>query len=115
SLVPWRPPDPRATELKTRVRIAVSAWVLFVVPFLLFNLGLILVHLPRILATGWHAGGVQWTHASQAFAHGKTLLGVAGAVELIVLVVPLIGVVLVLGRVGHRTAAGSWRWSAGSA
>ncbi len=114
SLIPWRPADERATELKPRVRVAVSAWVLVVVPFLLFDLVLILIHLPRVLATGWHAGALQWAHATQAFAEGKTMIAVASTVEFVVLVIPLIGIVLMLGRVGHRAVAGSWAWSAGS-
>ena len=53
SLIPWREADPRVKELKTWVRVVVTAWVLIVVPVLLFNLAMIVISAPRIFSTAW--------------------------------------------------------------
>ncbi|HEX8098651.1 MAG TPA: hypothetical protein VF660_00440, partial [Actinomycetota bacterium] len=53
SLIPWRKADDRVKELKPWVRVAVTMWVLLIVPLLLFNLSMILVSAPRIFATAW--------------------------------------------------------------
>src|SRR5581483_828031 len=59
SLVPFRGPDERVTVLKRWVRVAVTAWVLVVVPLLCFELFIVLVHLPRIVGTAWDSAREQ--------------------------------------------------------
>ena len=51
SVIPGRPADQKVTVLKPWVRWAVTAWVLVVIPLLGFELLVVLIHLPRILAT----------------------------------------------------------------
>jgi putative peptide zinc metalloprotease protein len=114
SMVPGRKPDERVTALKTWVRFFVTAWVLVVVPFLLFNLTLLLVHLPRLLATGMESVHKQGGAARAAFAHGNVLMGVGGAVQLLVLVLPFIGILYTFVRLGKRIGRRSWAWSADS-
>ncbi|HLY83243.1 MAG TPA: hypothetical protein VKQ71_09655, partial [Acidimicrobiales bacterium] len=53
SLLFWRAPDRQVTVLKRWVRAAVTAWVLIVVPLLVLELVIVLIHLPRILASSW--------------------------------------------------------------
>src|SRR5437763_282912 len=89
SLLPWRWSDPRVRVLKGRVRVIVTAWVLVVVPFLLFNLGLILAHLPRIFATAWDSSRLLYRHVSGAFAAGRPVAAGAGMVQLLALCLPL--------------------------
>src|SRR3954463_992839 len=60
SLLPWREPDPRVTELKPWVRVVVTAYVLTIVPLIALMFMLMLVHAPRAFATAWDSLGVRW-------------------------------------------------------
>ncbi len=53
----WRAPDPKVSVLKGWVRVAISAWVLVVVPLLMLEMLIVLIHLPRILGTAWDSAG----------------------------------------------------------
>jgi putative peptide zinc metalloprotease protein len=113
SMVPWRRGDERVHELKRWVRVAVTAWVLVVVPLLLFQLVMILAHLPRILGTAWDSMGDQLGRIGDAFDDGDTLGGVTGILQALVLALPVTAIVLMLLRLATRTAQGVWRRTAG--
>ncbi|MBV9936031.1 MAG: hypothetical protein JO367_17170, partial [Actinobacteria bacterium] len=66
SAIPGRKADDRVSVLKPWVRVVVTLWVLIVIPVLLFQLLLILLHLPRILATAWASGTHLLHHTSSA-------------------------------------------------
>jgi putative peptide zinc metalloprotease protein len=114
SMVPWRRSDPRVKELKPWVRLFVTAWVLVVVPFLLFNLTLLLVHLPRLLGTGMESVRQQGSTARAAFADGSWLVGVGGGLQMLILLLPFVGIVYTFARLGMRIGRRSWAWSAES-
>jgi putative peptide zinc metalloprotease protein len=114
SMLPGRRGDPRVTALKPWVRFFVTAWVVVVVPFLLFNLTLLLVHLPRLLATGAQSMHKQWGTTTTALGDGRWLAGVGGAVQALALLLPFVGIVYTLGRLGMRMGRRSWAWSADS-
>jgi putative peptide zinc metalloprotease protein len=109
SLVPGRKADERVTVLKRWVRFAVTAWVLIVVPLLLFQLVMLLMHLPRILGTAWDSGAKQWDAAAAAFGDGDWLGGLSGAVQLLVLALPMAGIVLMLVRLVQKMGVWTWR------
>ena len=98
SLAPWRRADARVTALKPWVRRAVSAWILLVVPLLGFELLVVLIHLPRIMGTAWDAGHRLAADASNRFSAGQTLSGLSSAFQIVVLAIPIIGILLMLGR-----------------
>jgi putative peptide zinc metalloprotease protein len=108
SLLPWRRADERVTVLKRWVRFAVTLWVLVVVPLLLAQLLMVLIHLPRILGTAWSSGVKQWHGATKAFGAGKPLSGVTSIVEMVALALPVAGILLMVVRVFQRT--GQWAW-----
>jgi putative peptide zinc metalloprotease protein len=85
-----------------------------VVPFLVFNLVLLLVHLPRLLGTGVESLRKNGGAAKAAFAGGHALEGIGGGLQLLVLVLPFVGIVYTLARVGLRVGRRSWAWSADS-
>ncbi|MDQ3974733.1 MAG: hypothetical protein M3276_10490, partial [Actinomycetota bacterium] len=91
SLLPGHELDSRVTELKTWARAVVTLWVLLVVPLLAFNVALILIHLPRILATTYDSLLLQLDRLSQAFSGGGILAVVVGVVQLLALVLPVAG------------------------
>ncbi|HJP65031.1 MAG TPA: hypothetical protein VKA30_01855, partial [Actinomycetota bacterium] len=108
SLVPGRKPDERVTVLKPWVRVAVTGWVLLVVPLLFLELFVVLVHLPRILGTASDAGVKMFHSAKAGFGAGNPLMGATSAVQLVVLAIPIVGILLVLLR--SATGGGRWVW-----
>jgi putative peptide zinc metalloprotease protein len=108
SLNPLRPADERVTALKRWVRVAVTAWVFIVVPLLLFEMIVVLIHLPRIIGTAWDSGRDQISAAGTAFGDGQLLSGVGAVLQLIVLAIPVIGIVMMLVKL--TTGAGRWGW-----
>ena len=113
SVLPWKPPDERVTVLKPWVRVAVTVWVLLVVPLLLFQLFVLLIHLPRILATAWDSLGRQLDTTGDAFGRGDVLAGAAGVVQLLVIALPVVAILLLLVRLAHRGGRALWRRTAG--
>ena len=114
SMLPGRGGDPRVTALKRWVRVFVTLWVLVVVPFLLFNLVLLLVHLPRLLATGMESLSKNGGAARAALSDGNVVGALGGAIQLLVLVLPFAGIAYTLAKVGWRVGRRSWAWSADS-
>ncbi|MDQ1705228.1 MAG: putative peptide zinc metalloprotease protein [Frankiaceae bacterium] len=109
SALPGRPREKEVSELKRWVRVMVTGWVAVVVPLLLFNLAMILINAPRILATAWDEAA----KLVYQLAHASAGLKAADALQLAFLSVPIIGMALTFLKVGQRAMAGSWRWSAG--
>jgi putative peptide zinc metalloprotease protein len=114
SMIPGRKPDARVTALKRWVRFFVTAWVLVVVPFLIFNLVLLLVHLPRLLATGMESLHKNGGAAREALTNGDVIGGIGGGLQLLVLVLPFVGIIYTIAKMGWRISRRSWAWSADS-
>lgn len=113
SFIPWKKTDTSVKELKPWVRLSVSAWVLVTVPFVLFNLAMILMHLPRIFATAWDSFYVHSDKMNAAFARGDAVAGSASVIQLVALTLPSAGIALSFGRLGKRMGSAVWSWSAG--
>ena len=113
SLRPGRPADPRVAALKRGPRVIVTAWVLVIVPLLLFTLLMMVLALPRVLGTAWgsllhqsHALGVDWA--------GGDAVGVTVRVLAIVAVaLPILGSLLVLARLVRSITATAWHRTEG--
>jgi putative peptide zinc metalloprotease protein len=101
-LLPGRWRQPEATALKTWARAVVTLWVLVVVPLMLFSMLLMVLSLPRLLATAWVSVGAQSAVLSRNFADGDFLGVAARGLAIVVLVVPLLGIGYVLGRLVRR-------------
>jgi putative peptide zinc metalloprotease protein len=108
-LLVWRKPDPRVTVLKPWVRAAVSAWVLIVVPLLVLEMVVVLIHLPRILATSWDSAGRLAGQCGHAFATGVVVNGVADAAQILVLAIPVMGLALMIVQLLRRVVTWAWR------
>ena len=67
SVMFWRDPDPRVGLLKRWVRVTVAAWVFVVLPLLVLESLVVLVHLPRILGTAWDSADRLASEAGRAF------------------------------------------------
>jgi putative peptide zinc metalloprotease protein len=104
----WRRADDRVRVLKPWVRVAVTAWVLLVVPLLLFQLLTLLLHLPRIVGSAVESGGHQVDAIQKGIADGSALAVLAGVLQLVALSIPMIGILFTLVTVARRVATAAW-------
>src|SRR5436190_14047467 len=93
SLLPWKETSDRVTELKSWVRIVVTAYVFTVVPLLLFMFGMMLISAPRIMGTAYDSFIAQYHKVGNAFGGGSALTGAIGIVQMIILVLPALAIV----------------------
>jgi putative peptide zinc metalloprotease protein len=107
----WRPPE--AVALKTWARVVVTVWVLAVVPLMLLSMLLVVLSLPRLVATAWVSVGAQSAELSRNFADGDVLGVLARGLAIVVLVVPLLGIGYVVVRLVRRVVAGTLRRTEG--
>jgi putative peptide zinc metalloprotease protein len=112
-LLPGRWHQPEATALKTWARVVVVAWVVIVVPLMAVSLLLMVLALPRVLATAWGALGQQGGLLGADLGDGDVLGGLARLLGIVALVVPLLGLGYVLLRLARSTALGVWRRTQG--
>jgi putative peptide zinc metalloprotease protein len=110
SALPGQEEEQAADELKPWVRRVVIAWVVFLIPVLLAVFGMLIFNAPRMLATAWDSLGLQW----EKIQEGGALNVLAGTVQSLALVLPLLGITYTVGRIVSRMAAGAWSWSDGA-
>jgi putative peptide zinc metalloprotease protein len=114
SVLPWRAPDDRVAELKPWVRVVVTGYLLVLVPAIAFMFITMLVHAPRVFATGWDSFWVQWDRVGPAFGGGQTARALLSLFQMIVLVLPGAGLVYTTARVAAKFGTTGWTWSARS-
>jgi putative peptide zinc metalloprotease protein len=108
SLLPWRKANERVTELKPWVRVAVTAYVLTVVPLLLFLVGLMVINAPRIFSTAYDSLVVQYHKVEHAFDGGSAWVGAFGLVQILILLLPALGIVATFWLAFRRSAGAVW-------
>jgi putative peptide zinc metalloprotease protein len=111
SLIPWRKTGSSVKELKPWVRFAVTAWVLAIVPLLLYVFTMLVISAPRIFATAWDSMLIQYDRMRAAFGGGEETRGLASSFQMMALGLPIAGMTLTTGRVAKRVAHGAWRTS----
>ncbi len=114
SLRPGREPDKRVEELKPWVRRIVTSYVLVIVPLIALLFVVMIAHAPRAFATAYDSFLLHANRVGDEFSGGKALAGVKDVLEMLLLVLPLVGMVYSTSRVGRRFGTGAWAWSAGS-
>jgi len=110
SAIPFRDPDPAVAQLKPWVRRVVAAWVFLLVPILVINVAYFLLAAPRIFATGW-ASAARLIGDMNASDPTHTAWSV---VQLLLLLLPAIGLTYTVIRTLRRATVGAWRWSKGA-
>jgi putative peptide zinc metalloprotease protein len=110
-LIPGREPDPRVTELKPWVRRVVTGYVCIVVPVIALLFVVMLIHAPRAFATGYDSLAVHYSRVGPDLSHGRTGKAALNVFELLILLLPLMGMIYSTARVGKRAGAGAWSWS----
>ncbi len=113
SMIPGGRTDRQVEELKPWARAVVTAWVLAVIPALLCLLAVLLVSAPRLYATAWDSFFVHYDQLRDAFGDSRVVEVVAGLLQILLLVIPVIGVTLTFALVGKGVSGALWRWSKG--
>ncbi|MEV5506833.1 hypothetical protein [Streptomyces orinoci] len=98
-----RDEDGLLDALKRRPQLVVACWVLFLIPTLALQLGLVAVNLPQLLQSDWRRAGVLLAHADGAVALAAAWL------QILLLALPLAGLALALGRPGWLLLRAGWR------
>jgi putative peptide zinc metalloprotease protein len=115
SLLPGRGDEPRVAELKPRARRTVRVYVVALVPLVGALLVMMVLGVPRMVATAGDALGLQVDRLDVAVGAGRFATAALAVVQSISLVLPLLGAALSVGRFGRRSAVGLVRWAQGSA
>ena len=111
-LLPGRWHQPEATALKTWARVVVILWIVVVVPLMAVSMLLMVLSLPRLLATAWASLLVHTGRLAAAFGDGDILAVLARLLGVIAVVVPVLGIGYVVVRLVRKTATGVWRRTA---
>ncbi|WP_411374201.1 hypothetical protein ACLH0K_14215 [Arthrobacter sp. MPF02] len=114
-LLPWNWGKPEGRVLKPWARAVVTLWVLVTVPLLLFSLAMMVLALPRLLATAWDS----LTSQQEQFAASLSAGDIAGAavrvLAIVAVALPMLGMLYILLRLLRQLVTGLWRKSRGSA
>jgi putative peptide zinc metalloprotease protein len=112
SLVPGRH-DPKVDELKGWVRVAVTLWVVTMIPVVLLLYGMLILNAPRVFATAWDSVQRQYHGALAASQHGNLPLAFVDGLQAVLLVLPALGLVYSGISMTRRVAVGTWRRTEG--
>jgi putative peptide zinc metalloprotease protein len=108
SLAPRRWRDPAVQPLKPHIRVIVAGWVFVVVPLLAMNLVWLVVISPRLVTVAAHSAQTQWTTILSAVAHRNALTAIVAMVEMLTLLLPITGILLLftvlIRRMAHAMA-----------
>lgn len=110
SFVPGREADERVTELKRWVRIVVTIYVFTVIPVLLLMFGLMVINMPRIFSTAYDSFFVQLHKVEHPVS---TVLAIFAGFQLVILVLPTLGLVVTFWQLARRIGVGAWSFTDG--
>ncbi|TNB75780.1 hypothetical protein FHJ30_03890 [Arthrobacter sp. BB-1] len=120
SLVPGRPAEPKVKELRPFARRIVTAWVVTVVPLLVFAFGWMVLNLPFILEQTARAVREHLGTAVRAVGAGDPAAAALAVLSVLLLSLPVIGLGILVYRLLrvlltllHRLAARAFTPSAG--
>ncbi|MGO4536248.1 hypothetical protein [Leifsonia sp. 2MCAF36] len=100
-LLPWRWGRAEGRTLKPWARAVVCVWVLVVIPLLLFSLLMMVLTLPRVLATAWVALSARGGALATAFAHGELAAAGAQLVLMAATAIPILATLYILFRLAR--------------
>jgi putative peptide zinc metalloprotease protein len=112
SMLPGRRRDRRVTELKTMARIVVTAWVCITVPVLAVNIVLIGRAAPHLVAVATATAASQVRTIGSAVRAGRLAPAALGAVQLILVALPVIAGALTATWMSYRSGFAAGDWSA---
>jgi putative peptide zinc metalloprotease protein len=104
SLVPFTTTDDSVKELKPWARVAVTVYVLTLVPALAFMLGLTVINMPRIFATAYDS----FMLTAHKLGHAGGVSMAVDAIQLLVLLMVPLGIVVTFVQLGRKAIGGAW-------
>src|SRR6478672_317382 len=113
-LLPHRWSDDHNRVLKPWARAVITGWVLITVPMMAFMLLAMVTSLPRVLGTAWASLQERVAAVGDAWQTAGPLEVVANALQVLAVVLPVLGGLLILGRLSMRWSRGLTTWSRGS-
>lgn len=114
-LLPWHWGKPESRVLKPWARVVVTAWVLVTVPLLLFSLAMMVISLPRLLATAWDSAGKQQDMLAASLSAGDPAGAAVRALAIIAVALPMLGMLYILFRLLRQVVMGLWHKTRGKA
>jgi putative peptide zinc metalloprotease protein len=105
SLNPLAETPGEVAVLRPWVRIAVTVYVLIVIPLLLLMLGLTVINLPRILSTAWDSFLLQ----KGKLGHEAALSTAVTVIQMAVLTLPIAGIAAMFWQLGKTLFVGGWQ------
>lgn len=114
-LLPWNWGKPENRVLKPWARAVVSVWVLVTVPLLLFSLVLMVLALPRLLATAWDSLVKQQEMFTAALSAGDVVGAAVRVLAMAAVALPMLGMLYILVRLLRQLVMGLWRKTRGKA
>ncbi len=109
-----RRPDPltvaRLQRLKPRARVAITAWSVVTVLFLVINFGAIAVLAPVILPAEWAAVHVQLHAIDVAVSRDDVVVAVNDVLNLVFVAIAPAGLLLIFGMLLRRALRGIRKW-----
>ena len=114
-ILPWRWGNPESKVLKPWARAVVTVWVLVTVPVLLFSMVMMVLSLPRLVATGWASAGKQQEQLAASLSAGDFLGVAVRALAMVVVAVPVLGVLYIVVRLLRQLVTGLWQKTRGKA
>lgn len=106
---------PMVAQLRPKVRIMVTAWVLVVVPVLVLGLSLLLYRIPAYASTAWVSGNNYFDLAQNSVANGNYAMATLAGISIATLVLPWVGLAVLLVRMSKRLSGPISRKIRGSA
>lgn len=107
SMIPGRPTHPRVLELKPWVRRTITGWVVIVVPAILYWVIGFLIIVPQVMPVVWDRLLELGSLTGAAAAAGSVAEATLGVIQMILLLLPWVGGLLLLGMIMH----GPLRWA----
>ena len=114
-LLPHRWSDPEHRVLKPWARAVITLWVLVTVPMMVLMLLALVAAVPRLLGTAWDVVHEDAAGVMSGWRDGGFVDVSSHVVQILGVVLPLLGGLLIFGRVTLRSSRGLARWSRESA
>ncbi len=112
SALPGGRRDPRVAGLRRSARIAVTGWVLCVIPLLLFSMGYLMLYLPGVDRALSRSARMQ-AHLMSAAVIGHDYAAAAvDAIGAVLVILPGAGSLYIAARLARQVATLGRRWSA---
>ena len=107
-LFPNRWGKPESKVLKPWAKAVVTVWVLVVVPLLALSLLMMILVLPRLVATAWDNLGQEWAGLTDNLGDGDFLGVGVNVLAALAICVPVLGIFYILTRIVRRTSKKVW-------